>query len=420
MTALRTRMLTQYGRSTLLISIAEGLLAAAFMGIEPLLIVLYVLRLGYGPEFVGILSASGALTFSLFSLVGAALGRRFGVRTMMIAGAATNVLGMSLIPFTEAVPATAQSWWLLLGRILSGAGWSMLMVNEVPALASYATAANRPRAYALRQSTSGLGALLGTLGGSILPSVFSQLLGRTTDDPAPYRYGLSTCILIGIVGLIPLTRLGRPERTKAEALSRSALETPPQSASRPALPALAGLMLCAFLSHAALASGKVFYSAYMDQGLGLATSLIGFITSAGMLLAIVGALSGARIAADRSSGGVMLLASLGLSCSLLLLASGHWLPASLGVIGIAALPAIWMPAYQTLQMEITPASGRMFVAGLCSMAMSLGFGTISLGGGYVVSAAGYPWLFVVGGSAALLSVALMWGLLRLRTFVTLD
>jgi predicted MFS family arabinose efflux permease len=99
------------------------------------------------------------------------------------------------------------------------------------------------------------------------------------------------------------------------------------------------------------------------------------------------------------------------------MASGHWLGAALGVIGISALPAIWLPAYQMLQMEITPASGRMLVAGLCSMAMSLGFGTVSLSGGYVVTAAGYSWLFLAGASAAALSAALMWSLLRERVFV---
>jgi MFS family permease len=416
-TTLRARLVTQYGRNTLLIAIAEVLLSAAFLGIYQLLIGLYALRLGYGAEFIGVMWACEALTFSLMSVLGALLGRRFGSRITMLAGAVAAVIGMALLPLAEAVPAGVQSWWLILARMLAGGGWATLMVNEIPALANYCTAENRPHAYALRQGASGLGMLLGTLVGSLLPSAFAQLLGRTMDKPAPYGYGLSTCIVIGMAGIWPLTRLGIPEKRLVERPSDSPVATSSRNSARPAVAPFAGLMVAAFLNHSALASGKVFYSAYMDQHFGLATSLIGLVASAGMLLATVAALGSARLTSERSSGGVMLLASLGLACSLLLMASGHWLTVSLGVVGILALPAIWLPAYQSLQMEITPASERVLVAGLCSMAMSLGFGSTSLGGGYVVSGLGYSRLFLMGGSAAALSAALMWSLMRRRIFV---
>jgi predicted MFS family arabinose efflux permease len=179
-------------------------------------------------------------------------------------------------------------------------------------------------------------------------------------------------------------------------------------------------MAAAFLSHSALASGKAFSSAYMDQNLGLATATIGLVSSMGLLLATFGALATTRLAERRSAGGVMLLASLGLGCSMLLMASGKQWAAFLGVVGLDALPSIWLPAYQTLQMEITPEAGRVLVAGLCSMAMSLGFGLTSLGGGYVVSAFGYGKLFFLGACAAAASATLMTLLLRRHAFVKME
>jgi MFS family permease len=409
MNTLRIRWLAQYGRETLLISLAQALLSAAFLGVIELLIVLYALRLGHGPDFVGLLGAAAALSFSLFSLPGSALGRRHGVRSMMIAGAAATIIGMALLPLAESVPQAIEREWLLLSRVVSAGGWSILMVNQIAALAAYTGAESRKRAYALKEGSAGLGMLVGTLGGGMLPSAFACLLGGTTADPAPYRYGLCTSILLGLVGLIPLTLLAPTEKSVAE----STAQTMPRAALAP----LAALTLCAFLNHSAVASGKVFYSAYMDQEFGMSTSIIGLISGVGMSLAIAGALGSARLARDRSSGYAMLSASLGLLCSLLLMAV--WdspLSAALGAIGTATVRAVWLPAYQALQMEVTPASAHALVAGICSMAMSLGWGTMSFGGGYLVSAFGYRWVFLVGGVAAGLSATLMWSLLCRQFF----
>ena len=46
------------------------------------------------------------------------------------------------------------------------------------------------------------------------------------------------------------------------------------------------------------------------------------------------------------------------------------------------------------------------------MAMSLGFGTISLSGGYIVAAAGYRRVFLLGMVFAVASAAVMWSTLR--------
>jgi predicted MFS family arabinose efflux permease len=265
----------------------------------------------------------------------------------------------------------------------------------------------------------------------MLPSTFARILGQTTDDPAPYRLALSSCIVLGVAGVIPLTRLGSlepcgpPTGTDEEVGTAPRQEEVSEStalpASRRAVPALIpllGLLLCGYLNHIGFAGGKAFYSAYMDQRLGMATSLIGSVSSLGLVLSIVGAAVSPRFAAKRSSGALMLVGSAGYGGSLLLMASGHWVGAFLGVIAISALPCIWLPAYQRLQMEIAPASGRMLVAGLGSMAMSLGFATASFGGGYVVAAVGYTRLFLIGATSAVLSATLMGILLRRRVFVS--
>jgi predicted MFS family arabinose efflux permease len=141
--------------------------------------------------------------------------------------------------------------------------------------------------------------------------------------------------------------------------------------------------------------------------------LIGAATSIGMFLAILGALGSPRLARRRGSEFAMLLASASLGGGLLLM--GAWpnaFTAQLGAISTLSLSAVFVPSYQVLQMEAVAPEWRSLVAGVGSMAMSLGYGTVSLTGGHIVSSQGYARLFQLGACLALLSAALMWRLVR--------
>jgi MFS family permease len=61
-----------------------------FGGIYTVLLNLYLLRLGYGPEFIGLVNAVGLLALALFFLPAGAITRRWGLRRAMIAGLASR------------------------------------------------------------------------------------------------------------------------------------------------------------------------------------------------------------------------------------------------------------------------------------------------------------------------------------------
>jgi len=94
-----------FGRDARLLLAASGLFALPFYGIQMVLRVLYVLRLGHGPEYVGLFSSVGAFAYMGMGLPSGALGRRFGIRKTMLAGGAITVVGMAFFPFTEYLPA---------------------------------------------------------------------------------------------------------------------------------------------------------------------------------------------------------------------------------------------------------------------------------------------------------------------------
>ena len=398
------RHLPQFSRQVWLLSLTSALASSAFLGAVQLLRVLYVLRLGYGPRFVGMLSAAGALGFALSSLPSGALGVRFGARRMMIIGAVVNIAGMALLPLTEGVPESLRDAWPLLVQVISSSGWSMLMVNQVTALMSFTTPRNRRNAYAVKEACAGLGMLLGSFVGGLLPGAFARLLGVSTTDAAPYRYSILAGIALAIGALVPLARVGSvPQVARGPGGARA----------WPPLAPFALLIGCAFFNNGAVASCKAFASAYMDLEFGLPTALIGTVTSLGQLAAIVGALSGPGLAWRRGSGHMMVVASLALAASLLLMfLMGHWVPASVGLVGTLALSAMWVPAFQVLQMEMADPTWRSLMSGATAVGMSLGFGSVSLGGGYIVTALGYRILFLVGAAMAVASALLMAALFR--------
>ncbi len=398
-------LLSGHNRNAWLLIVASALFTGAYLGMRDLLNALYVLRLGYGPEVVGTVSGVGALSFALSSLPGGSLGGHFGVRRMMIIGVLVNMLGMVFTPLAESVPETIRYYWLLFSQAFAASGWSIFVVNQIPALTGFTHPRNRQNAFALKEGAAGLGMFVGALVGGMLPGGFAGLLGVTTVQPDPYRYGLYVAMGLALMGLVPLVFLDPVQRIRRSKDSGSA--------ALPPMVLVILLGLCAFCSNGAVASCKAFASAYMDREFMLPTSLIGTITSVGMFLACLGALSSSRLARRRGSGHTMMVASLALGLNLLLIAIvPHWVAAGLGAIGTLALSALWRPAYQVLQMKMAEPEQRSLISGVGAMAMSLGYSTLSFGGGYVVTTVGYRRLFLIGAGLAVASALVMVMLLR--------
>ncbi len=404
MRIVRPVSLPRFNREIWLLGLAGALLGSGHQGIVPLLKVLYVLRLGRGPEFVGALAAIGSLSFMLASLPGAALGRRFGIRRTLLTGCIINVVGIAMVPFTEVLPGPWQSPWVLATEAIASVGWSIAMVNMVTALVAVTTVENRKNAYALREAMSGVCWFLGALVGGMLPGAFAGLLHTTTTDPEPYRYGIWVAVALALSSLVPLLFVPRLR------------DAPPAQAGRGRLGSLlplAPLFACGFLFFGGVASCKAFIYAYMDREFLLPPSVVGVISSVGMILGIVGALSSSRLARKQGSGFSMLIASSSLAVGLALMGLiRHWAIAGVGTIAMFILSSLFAPAYQALQMESAESEWRWLVAGIGNMSTSLGYGTMSLTGGYVVAAMGYQQVFFLGALFAISGAGIMWNILH--------
>jgi MFS family permease len=401
-----------FSRDARLLIIVTGILAISFFGLYALLRVIYVLRLGYGPEYVGIFSATGALTYMSMGVPSGALGARLGTRKAMLIGASIIVVGMILLPLTEFVPRALRDFWPFFSQVVLTSGWSMCNVNLVPALMASTTEWNRNSAYALSSAFRETGTLVGTFVGGLLPGMFAGLFAQSLDDPAPYRLALWGGAMLAVVALIPLRRI------KKAAAPMVKTHADRSRSPAPVLP-IALMAIYIFIRHAGWATCQSFCNAYMDADLHLSTSVIGLITSVVQVVAIVASLLTPRMMARYNNGGALLITTVGVALGLLPLGLiPHWAAAGIGRIGYQLATAMWIPVLQVFQMELVDAEWRALTYGITSMAMGLGFGALSLAGGYIIAALGYRSVFLIGAALELVSAVVLWAVLKCRKCAT--
>jgi MFS family permease len=387
-------------RDVRLILAVSTLMAISFFGIQNLVKVLYVLRLGYGLEYIGLFNATGALAYMAMSLPSGMIGNRFGAQPTMRLGGVITVLGMALLPLTELTDGGLRLALPILSQAVLVAGWSLCGVNMAPALMALTTPQLRNNAFALNSVGRGVGAFVGTIIGGFLPGMFVFLLGVSLDDPAPYRWSLWVAAALGVVALLPLVGLGSIENKAALAAGEEAGRFPTGWVTL--------LVIYAFFTHGAFATCQAFCNAYMDTDLRLSPAAIGLITGVGQFVAMLAPLLVPGLALRFSNRWTLTATSVGMAISLIpLILWTNWLAVGVGRLGMVALDAMWQPALQVVQMETVTSRWRALAYGICSMMLGLTFATVSLSGGYIIATWGYRSFFLLGLVASVAGALLM-------------
>src|SRR6266704_2374936 len=86
-----------------------ALAAFGYFGLQGVLLNLYLLRLGFGPEFIGLLLGSGQL---MWAIAAGAVGRRIGLRTALLSGFVLLGVAFGLLLLVEALPRALWVPWL--------------------------------------------------------------------------------------------------------------------------------------------------------------------------------------------------------------------------------------------------------------------------------------------------------------------
>ncbi|MFH1086581.1 MAG: MFS transporter [Chloroflexota bacterium] len=395
----------RFTRETRLLMAVAATFALSFYGVHALLRLLYIIRLGFGPAYLGWYNASGALAYMSMSVPAGALGARYGTARMMRVGAVVTVAGFFLTPLAEFVPGGLRAAWPIASQVFLTAGWCLLNVNLVPALMAITTPENRSNTYAWMGVMRGVGTFAGTMIGGLLPGLYGAWLGVPLSLPAPYRLALWTGGALGVVGLAPVFRLPLLRGGAARAAGARAGSFPVR--------AVALIVVFVLVSHGGWATCQAFFNPYADQDLRLSTATLGLISGVGQVVAVAAPLALPALARRRGNGWALLVSTLGIGLSLALLGLvPHWAAAGLGRLGVQSLEAIWLPALQVFQMELVDEAWRSLAYGVASTAMGLAYALVSLLGGYVSATAGYRTVFLLGIGLCAAGVAVMGVMLR--------
>jgi MFS family permease len=362
-------------------------------GIYTVLLNLYILRLGYGFELVGMVNAAGAIAYALFCLPAGAMGKRFGTRRVMLFGMVLITVGNGMLPLAEFVAESWRAHWLVLARVPRAIGFAMYLVNAAPFLIAATDRARRHRVFSVQAALQPLAAVAGSVAGGLLPGLFALSLGVDLDQPAPYRYPLilATILLIPAIGALMATREVDPPTGSAPAAAGAA-------------PIPIGAVICvavvAFLVTVGVAVVQTFFNVYMDDGLQQSTALIGLLSAAAQLVSGVAALASPFMTARWGKGPAIAATSVAMAVFLLPMAFiPSWVAVGIGCIGVFAMGAMRFSVFTVFQQEMVPDRWRPTISGATAMATGLSYAAVALGGGYLIPAYGYGAVFTLSAVA---------------------
>jgi MFS family permease len=393
------------GRDVRLYLIGVALAGFCYFGFYVVLFNLYLLRLGFGLQFIGLVNGLSWLAMVVCALPAGEVARRWGARRTMIVGMAMLSAGFCLLPVVELLPHLLWGSWLIATWALGGAGWTAWAVGATPFLMAATGEEERDHAFSLQIGLLPLMGFAGSLIAGMLPGVLAGALGVSLDHPAPYRYPL---LLTGVLSVPAVLAL---------LATREVEGVGPQKAAGEAGPAPWDLIIPLALVRLLLMATEVavytFFNIYLDDALHAPTSLIGAAVAAGQLLGGVAALSAPLLMARWGPFRTVTFGTAGMVAFLLPLAlTPNWAAAGLGFIGVITLASVAKPAFQLYHQQIVPPRRRPTMAAADIAAVSLSGAGISLWGGHVIAASGYRELFLLTGALTALGVLLFWGHFR--------
>jgi len=374
-------------------------------GIVSVLFNLYLLRLGYGPEFIGLVKAVGALVMAFSSLPAVTVGQRWGTRRALIAGVGAMAIGYGAYSLTHFLPTGWWMAWVLGSVVLSHLGLTLYFVNGTPFLMAATRPAERSLAFSLQVALAPLAGFAGSLVGGVLPSIIAGMVDTSANDYAPFGYALLLASVLLIPGLLVL----RSTREVSCELEKD------ESTQGGSVPYRLIIMLTAVvvLRLAGRTASRTFFNVYLDDDLLVSTALIGALSAAGLLVSVPAALATPMLVARWGNRRVIAWGSLGIALSLLPLALiPHPGAAGISFVGVMALFSLTTGPFRVFGLELVSPRWRLAMSGALMLGVGLSTTAIALGGGYAITALGYRAMFLGAAGVSAMGALLFWAYFR--------
>jgi len=399
-------MLRLFSRDLRLFLITGALVSLAWDGMRSVVLNLYLLRLGHGPEFVGLLNGVGAFALALFCPLAGVMGTRWGSRKMLIFGLALMAAGFCLLPLAESLPLDLRTGWLQGSNILTNLGFALYLVNGLPFMMETTGRKERVHAFSFHSALLPLVAFGGSLLAGVLPGILASVSGVPLTEAAPYRFTLWLASLLFIPS-VPVLLFARSSG-RLEMLS-PAVNPSKESSTRAPM----GLILIIALFMALRFGGRgpvvTFFNVYMDSEMGISTALIGGISATAMLIAVPAALLAPLLVARWGNARTIACGMIGLAlCTLPMALIPHWPAASLSYIASSAMFSLTVGPHRVFSQELVAPRWQATMASAFMMGAGLAFALVSLAGGFLIVGLGYRSFFLISTGLLVAATLLFW------------
>jgi MFS family permease len=371
------------------------ILLTAF-GASDLLFNLYLTRLGYREDFIGLVNAITQLVWAGAAATAGALAQRWTARRVLIYGALIFALG-----YAGRGVVTAP-WLIILTFSVGCIGGGWVFAIGMAYIAEYTTTAKRLGAIALYTMASSLSTTLGSIGGGWLPGLFTRISGGQESGAGAIRVTLLLSAGIMFLSVLPLLGVGPPpaEPDDLSALPPEPLASAPRPQPRRTPMQQTRRDMYVYFSFAFILAGGVamvvpFYNVYLSRhgfGTGEIGLVYGFGGICGALFGLAVPAFGARVGVARGAG--ILRAFPGLLFCALIFASPAWL-AAVAHIGRRGCFDASYALESNFASRLFPARMRAHIFAWREAVLSLGIAVLSPVGGVLIVHFGYRAAFAV-------------------------
>lgn len=358
-------------------------------GAADLLFNLYLTRLGYREDFIGLVNAVTQLVWAGAAATAGTLANRWTARRVLIAGTLIFAVGyVARILFLA-------PWTILLGFSFACIGGGWVFAIGMVYIAEYTVPAKRLGAIALYTMASSLATTLGSIGGGWLPRLLALVGIGSGNAVIPLRLTLLISAAIMVVSVVPLVRVGPPVAEPAIPVTPTSLAAPEHFHPRQTRRDMWVYMTFVFILASGVAMIIPFYNVYLARH-GFSTGAIGLIYGCGGIVGAIFGLAvpafGARVGAARGAG--ILRSVPGLLFFVMIFVSPAWIAAAAHIFRRGCFDASYA-LESSFASRLFPPRIRAHVFAWREAVLSLGLALLSPVGGLLIVHFGYRAAFSV-------------------------
>ena len=377
-------------------------LGFAYFGVYTVAFNLYIVRLGYGPDFVGLLQSTGSITGAIFSIPAGILGTRFGIKRFMIIGMMIFATGFVLLWLSGSIQ--NNRFILIVSNVVLGIGVSAYLTNAFPVFTAIMKPDERTLGFTLMAVAEPLGGLAGSIVGGSFPLLLVRTLGLSIEGPEPFRHTLlvpAVLLFAGSIGMM-MTKRSSSSMVGNDDLPTAAI---PRRALKRVVITIVVIAFAGATRIHATGIPRLYFNLFAERVLGFNVASIGSSLGSSQLVAIPLILA-VPIISNRIGIKPMAMYAL-----LITVASAVLM--ALVPIGSLAVTALFIgsiglslgnPAFNQFSQEIFEPRFRPIASGAIFTALNLGLAGFNLLAGQLISRFGFTLLFLLSAASTLTGV----------------